>query len=106
MCRPFALRSEVTPTLPSSRLGDPERPRFPVDRPIETAVETGDPGEASLGYVDVRGVDHVVMGERGGEKRDRCRRTLGTVASTVVGKAPVTVVRWSMGQPRAAAKTL
>lgn len=62
-----------------------------VDRPIETAVETGDPVEAILGYVDAHDVDHVVMGGHGDEKRDLSRRLLGTVAATVVGKAPVTV---------------
>jgi nucleotide-binding universal stress UspA family protein len=62
-----------------------------VDRPIETAVETGDPAEAILEYVDTHDVDHVVMGGHGGDRSGLARRLLGTVATSVVGKAPVTV---------------
>lgn len=58
---------------------------------VETAVETGDPAEAILEYVEARDVDHVVMGGHGGERSDIARRLLGTVATTVVGEAPVTV---------------
>ncbi|MXR41363.1 universal stress protein [Halobaculum sp. WSA2] len=61
------------------------------DRPIETAVETGDPAEAILEYVDGHDVDHVVMGGHGGERGVIARRLLGTVATSVVGDAPVTV---------------
>ncbi|WP_435064492.1 universal stress protein [Halobaculum sp. EA56] len=62
-----------------------------VDRQVETAVETGDPAEAILGYVAAHDVDHVVMGGHGGERGDIARRLLGTVATSVVGEAPVTV---------------
>ncbi|KKF39668.1 universal stress protein [Halorubrum saccharovorum] len=62
-----------------------------VDREVETAVETGDPAEAILGYVDAHDVDHVVMGGHGGERGSIARRLLGTVATTVVSEAPVTV---------------
>ncbi|MFC6784544.1 universal stress protein [Halobaculum halobium] len=62
-----------------------------IDRPIETAVETGDPAEAILDYVDAHDIDHVVMGGHGGERSDIARRLLGTVATSVVGNAPVTV---------------
>jgi nucleotide-binding universal stress UspA family protein len=62
-----------------------------VDRPIETAVETGDPAEAILECVAAHDVDHVVMGGHGGEQGSIARRLLGTVATTVVGEAPVTV---------------
>ena len=62
-----------------------------VDRTVETAIETGDPAETILGYVDEHEVDHVVMGGHGGERSDIARRLLGTVATTVVGEAPVTV---------------
>ncbi|QZX99970.1 universal stress protein [Halobaculum rubrum] len=62
-----------------------------VDRPIDTAVETGDPAEAILEYVDAHDVDHVVMGGHGGERSGIARRLLGTVATSVVGEAPVTV---------------
>lgn len=65
------------------------------DRTIETAVMTGDPAETILEYVENHDVDHVVMGGHGGERRQLTRRLLGTVATAVVGDAPVavTVVR-------------
>jgi len=62
-----------------------------VDREVETAVETGDPAEAILEYVDAHDVDHVVMGGHGGERGSIARRLLGTVATNVVGEAPVSV---------------
>jgi nucleotide-binding universal stress UspA family protein len=62
-----------------------------ADRPIETAVETGDPAEVILDYVASGDVDHVVMGGHGGERGGVTRRLLGTVATSVVGEAPVTV---------------
>ncbi len=61
------------------------------DREIETAVSTGDPAETILEYVDDHAVDHVVMGGHGGEGGELTRRLLGTVATTVVSEAPVTV---------------
>ena len=62
-----------------------------ADRAVETAVATGDPAETILEYVDTHDVDHVVMGGHGGERNAVARRLLGTVATTVVGEAPVTV---------------
>jgi nucleotide-binding universal stress UspA family protein len=62
-----------------------------VDRTIETAVETGDPAKTILTYLDAQDVDHVVMGGHGGERNAIARRLLGTVATRVVGEAPVTV---------------
>jgi nucleotide-binding universal stress UspA family protein len=62
-----------------------------ADRTVETAVETGDPAQAILDYVDASDVDRVVMGSHGGERSDLARRLLGTVATSVVGEAPVTV---------------
>ena len=62
-----------------------------VDRTVETAVETGDPADAILAFVDEREIDHVVMGGHGGDRSDVARRLLGTVATSVVGEAPVTV---------------
>jgi nucleotide-binding universal stress UspA family protein len=61
------------------------------DRQIETAVETGDPAETILDVVEARDVDHVVMGGHGGDVGSLTRRLLGTVATAVVGEAPVTV---------------
>jgi nucleotide-binding universal stress UspA family protein len=62
-----------------------------ADREVDTAVETGDPAETILDYVGASDVDHVVMGSHGGERTDLARRLLGTVATAVVGEAPVTV---------------
>ncbi|WP_137283375.1 universal stress protein [Halorussus salinisoli] len=62
-----------------------------ADRSVETAVETGDPAETILDYVEARDVDHVVMGGHGGERNELARRLLGTVATKVVGEAPVSV---------------
>lgn len=62
-----------------------------ADQPIETTVATGDPAEVILEYVDAHDVDHVVMGGHGGERNEITRRLLGTVATSVVSKAPVTV---------------
>ena len=58
---------------------------------VDTEVETGDPADTIPTYVDAHEVDHVVMGGHGGDRNALSRRLLGTVASTVVGKAPVTV---------------
>ncbi|AEN05706.1 UspA domain-containing protein [halophilic archaeon DL31] len=62
-----------------------------VDRTVETAVETGDPAEAILDFVESSDVDHVIMGGHGGDRGEIRRRLLGTVATTVVSEAPVTV---------------
>ena len=61
------------------------------DRTVETAVESGDPAEKILAYVAEHDVDHVVMGGHGGDAGSLARRLLGTVATEVVGDAPVTV---------------
>jgi nucleotide-binding universal stress UspA family protein len=61
------------------------------DRAVETVIEVGDPAETILEYVEENDVDHVVMGGHGGERGAIARRLLGTVATTVVGDAPVTV---------------
>jgi len=64
-----------------------------ANRTVGTAVETGDPAEAILEHVADNDVDHVVMGGHGGERNGIARRLLGTVATRVVGQAPVTGVR-------------
>jgi nucleotide-binding universal stress UspA family protein len=61
-----------------------------VDRTLETAVEAGTPAEAILEYVERNRVDHVVMGGHGGTD-GIAGRLLGTVATEVVGEAPVSV---------------
>ena len=62
-----------------------------AERTVETAVETGDPAETILAFVDDRDVDHVVMGGHGSGRGGIARRLLGTVATTVVAEAAVTV---------------
>ncbi|WP_135825638.1 universal stress protein [Halorussus ruber] len=62
-----------------------------ADRRVETAIETGDPAETIVGYVEESDADHVVMGGHGGERGEIARRLLGTVATKVVGEAPVSV---------------
>ncbi len=61
------------------------------DREVETAVETGDPAETILAFAEDHDVDHVVMGGHGGDRGRVARRLLGTVATAVVGEAPVSV---------------
>jgi len=76
----------------ADRLVDRARDRAAeVDRTVDTVVRTGDPAETILEYVDGSDVDRVVMGGHGGERNAVARRLLGTVATTVVGEAPVTV---------------
>lgn len=64
-------------------------------RTVETAVEMGEPAETILNYVEDHEVDHVVMGSHSHSRNALARRLLGTVATTVVGSAPVpvTVIR-------------
>lgn len=66
-----------------------------VDRTVETAVETGDPAETILEYIEEHDVDHVVMGGHGAPRAGLVRRLLGTVSTKVVGESPVpvTVIR-------------
>lgn len=62
-----------------------------ADRSVETAVETGDPAKTILEFLEGHDIDHVVMGGHGGERNKLVRRLLGTVATKVVGEAPMTV---------------
>jgi nucleotide-binding universal stress UspA family protein len=62
-----------------------------ADRSVDTAVETGDPAESIVEYADSHDVDHIVMGGHGGDSGELTRRLLGTVATAVLGEAPVTV---------------
>lgn len=61
-----------------------------ADQTITTAVETGDPAETIIDHADTHDVDHIVMGGHGG-KKGALTRLLGTVATTVVSEAPVSV---------------
>lgn len=62
-----------------------------ADRSIETAIETGDPADTIVEYVEREGVDHVVMGSHSEANNALARRLLGTVATKVVGESPVPV---------------
>ncbi|WP_280536579.1 universal stress protein [Halopenitus sp. POP-27] len=57
---------------------------------VETVVKEGEPAETIIAYVEDGDVDHVVMGGHGGTT-GIASRLLGTVATTVVAEAPVTV---------------
>jgi nucleotide-binding universal stress UspA family protein len=76
----------------AERLVDRARDRATeADRTVDTVVRSGDPADTILDYVDGHDVDRIVMGGHGGERNAVARRLLGTVATTVVGEAPVTV---------------
>ncbi|WP_276300598.1 universal stress protein [Halorussus lipolyticus] len=62
-----------------------------ADRSVETAIETGDPAETIAEFTEDHAADHIVMGGHGGERGEIARRLLGTVATKVVGEAPVSV---------------
>ena len=68
-----------------------ERTATDLDRAVETAVDTGDPAETILAFVDGTDVDHIVMGGHGRDESTLVDRLLGTVATAVVSEAPVTV---------------
>jgi nucleotide-binding universal stress UspA family protein len=68
-----------------------ERRAAEEGREIDTLVETGDPADTILDVVAELDVDHVVMGGHGGERNELARRLLGTVATSVVSEAPVSV---------------
>ncbi|ESP90143.1 universal stress protein [Candidatus Halobonum tyrrellensis] len=77
-------RTESMIETAKRRVSDP-------DRRVEPVVETGDPAETIIDYVEKHGVDHVVMGGHGGDRSELARRLLGTVATAVVSEAPATV---------------
>ena len=60
-------------------------------RTIGATVETGDPADTIVDYVEHYDVDHVVMGGHDGPRGGIARRLLGTVVTKVVGEVPVTV---------------
>lgn len=66
-----------------------ERRASEVDAPVEVAIETGDPATVVLDRVDEDGIDHVVMGGHG--RSDLAARFLGSVATSVVTRSPVSV---------------
>lgn len=62
-----------------------------MDRSVTQAVESGDPAESILDFVEEHDIDHVVMGGHGGDGIEIASRLLGTVATAVVAEATVTV---------------
>lgn len=65
------------------------------DQSVETAIETGEPSEAIVTYVEAHDVDHIVMGSHGEGGGELKRRLLGTVSTAVIGETsiPVTLIR-------------
>lgn len=61
------------------------------NRTVATKLETGDPAKRILEFAEANDVDHIVMGGHGGDRSRIGRRLLGTVATAVVGEAPVSV---------------
>jgi nucleotide-binding universal stress UspA family protein len=55
-----------------------------------TVIETGDPAEVIVAYVEETDLDHVVMGGQGGDTDGLVSHLLGMVPTTVVNEAPVT----------------
>ncbi|SNR25009.1 universal stress protein [Halorubrum vacuolatum] len=76
----------------AERLVERARERATVEgRTIETVVETGDPADVIVDYVERHDVDHVVMGSHSGKRGRITRRLLGTVTTAVLGNVDVTV---------------
>ena len=88
---PGQERREAADERAEELVADAKRRADERGRTVETAVESGDPAETILSWVADTDVDHVVMGGHGGDRSGLTRRLLGTVATTVVGNAPVTV---------------
>ncbi|MFC7233028.1 universal stress protein [Saliphagus sp. GCM10025308] len=84
-------RLEAARTHAEEAIRRARRQVSPKERTIETVVETGEPAETILAFVDAEDIDHVVLGGHGGPRMGAVRRLLGTVATTVVGEAPVSV---------------
>jgi nucleotide-binding universal stress UspA family protein len=72
-------------------VGAAKRRATEMGQEVETVVETGDPADTILAFIEEHDVDHVVMGGHGGTGEGIGSRLLGTVATRVVGEAPVTV---------------
>ena len=79
-------RAERLVTNTSERLAEDAS-----DRAVETAVESGDPAEAIVEHAEREAVDQIVMGGHGSDPTPLPKRLLGTVATTVVAEAPITV---------------
>ncbi|WP_411963959.1 universal stress protein [Haloferax sp. YSMS24] len=84
-------REEAAHERAENLVADAKRRVEETGQSVDTAVEAGDPAEAILAYVDDHEIDHIVMGGHGGDRNALTRRLLGTVASAVVGEAPVPV---------------
>lgn len=75
----------------ADRLIERARSQAAEDREIERAVEAGDPAETILSYAARHDVDHIAIGGHGDDPSGLLERLLGTVATTVVAEAPITV---------------
>lgn len=56
---------------------------------LSTAIETGQPGEAIVGYAKENDIDNVIMGSHG--RSGLSGILVGSVAETVIQNSPVTV---------------
>lgn len=67
----------------------------PIDGPVDIIVETGEPVDTILSYIDSTDVDHIVMGSNEGSTTGPLHHLFKTVATTVASKAPipVTIIR-------------
>ncbi|EMA03748.1 Nucleotide-binding universal stress protein, UspA family [Haloarcula vallismortis] len=91
MLEPGAERRAAADERATNLVERASREANEAGKQVETAVETGDPAETILGYVEETDADQVVMGGHGGTRNEIVRRLLGTVATAVVSEAPVTV---------------
>jgi nucleotide-binding universal stress UspA family protein len=91
LLEPDADRRENARERAEDIVADAKRSAEEAGREVETAIESGDPAETIVEYVEDRDVDYVVMGGHSGERSELARRLLGTVATKVLAEAPVTV---------------
>ncbi|NUB89742.1 universal stress protein [Haloterrigena sp. SYSU A558-1] len=60
------------------------------DHSVDTTIERGDPSREIVDYAVANGVDQIVMGSHG--RQGASRLLFGSVAESVVRRAPMTVV--------------
>lgn len=91
LLEPGEDRREAARERAESIIENAKRRAEEAGRSVETTIETGDPAETIVESVEDHAADHIVMGGHGGERNEIARRLLGTVATKVVGEAPVSV---------------
>lgn len=88
---PRDQRMEKAQARATEVIGDAETTAVKRERTVETAIETGQPAETILEFAEKSDVDHVVMGSHSQDTLHPVSRLLGTVATTVVSEAEVSV---------------